>query len=513
MSDSQMNGAQRSGETEACGYYPVVIVGAGPAGLTAAYELAGRGVRSIVLERDGLVGGLARTEEYKGYLFDVGGHRFFTKVSLVQKIWTDILGSDFLSRPRLSRIYYKKKFFHYPLEPVNALLGLGLFESIRCCFSYLSAQIFPMRPETTFEAWVTNRFGKRLFHIFFDTYTTKVWGLRCDQIQAEWAAQRIRGLSLASVVRSALFTKPAGVAQKKEIKTLIHEFQYPRRGPGMMWTRCRELIEAAGSEVSLRSPVEKIRWEPGRVLSVDAAGRRYQGSHFISTMPIRELLHALDPAPPPEVLCAADDFHYRDFLLVALIVRGGNLFPDNWIYVHEPKVKVARIQNFKNWSAEMVPDPETSCLGLEYFCFEGDGLWNTPDNELIALGSAEVLQLGLIPPDAVLDGKVIRVRKAYPVYNETYRRGLDTVRRFLGSVPNLQLVGRNGMHHYNNQDHSMLTAILAVRNILGARYDLWKVNADSEYQETGFEITEDDLNALASTQPRVPAILVAHSGS
>jgi protoporphyrinogen oxidase len=226
-------------------------------------------------------------------------------------------------------------------------------------------------------------------------------------------------------------------------------------------------------------------------------------------MPIRELLHSLDPAPPADVLRAADDFHYRDFLLVALIVRGGNLFPDNWIYVHEPDVKVARIQNFKNWSADMVPDPETSCLGLEYFCFEGDGLWNTPDEELIALGSREVLQLGLIPPDTVLDGKVIRVRKAYPVYDETYQRGLDTVRGFLDSVPNLQLAGRNGMHRYNNQDHSMLTAILAVRNILGARYDLWKVNADCEYQENGFEITESDLQALESTQPLVPAI--AHS--
>jgi protoporphyrinogen oxidase len=265
MNGSLMN--PRSGETEACGEGPVVIIGAGPAGLTAAYELARRGVRSVVLERDGIVGGLARTEEYKGYLFDIGGHRFFTKVSLVEKIWTGILGSDFLSRPRLSRIYYKKKFFHYPLEPVNALLGFGLFESIRCCWSYLSAQIFPMRPETTFEAWVTNRFGKRLFQIFFDNYTTKVWGLRCDQIQAEWAAQRIRGLSLASVIANALFGKRRGA---KEIKTLIHEFRYPRLGPGMMWTRCKELIEAAGSEVALRTPVERIRWEPGRVLSVDA---------------------------------------------------------------------------------------------------------------------------------------------------------------------------------------------------------------------------------------------------
>src|SRR5262249_45071797 len=345
--------------------------------------------------------------------------------------------------------------------------------------------------------------------IFFDTYTTKVWGLRCDQIQAEWAAQRIRGLSLASVIGNALFGKRAG---SREIKTIIHEFQYPRLGPGMLWTRCKELIEASGSEVALRTPVERINWEPGRVLSVDAGGRRYAGSHFLSTMPIRELLHALDPPLPVDVLQAADDFHYRDFLLVALIVRGRNLFPDNWIYVHEPNVKVARIQNFKNWSADMVPDAETSCLGLEYFCFEGDGLWNTTDGELIALGGREALKLGLIPLGTVLDGKVIRVRKAYPVYDENYQRGLDTVRRFLDSAPNLQLVGRNGMHRYSNQDNPMLTAVLAVRNILGAHYDLWKVNADSEYQEDGSEITEDDLKALESTQPLVPAACVSKAG-
>jgi protoporphyrinogen oxidase len=265
------------------------------------------------------------------------------------------------------------------------------------------------------------------------------------------------------------------------------------------------LIEAAGSEVRLRAPVEKIRWQPGKALWVDAGGQRYAGSHFVSTMPIRELLQALDPAPPAEVLRAADDFHYRDFLLVALIVPAPDLFPDNWIYVHEPGVKVARIQNYKNWSADMVPDPETSCLGLEYFCFEGDGLWNTPDDALIAQGRAELRKLGLIPPHTAVDGKVVRVRKAYPVYDGAYRRGLDTVQRFLRSVPNLQLVGRNGMHRYNNQDHSMLTAMLAVRNILGAHYDLWNVNVDSEYQEDGTAITEDDLKALESTQPLVPA--------
>lgn len=487
--------------------YPVVIIGAGPAGLTAAYELAKHDIRAVVLEKSNTVGGLAQTAEYKGFLFDIGGHRFFTKVTLVEKMWQEVMGDDFLTRPRLSRIYYNSKFFQYPLVPLDALKGLGLWESLRCGLSYLKAQLFPIRPETSFEAWVSNRFGRRLYSIFFKTYTEKVWGIPCTELSAEWAAQRIRGLSLVSLLRTALF-RPKSQDKEKVIKTLIHEFQYPRRGPGMMWQRFREHVEARGSKVVFEAPVEKIFWEPGRVLAIQAGGRHWEGDHFISSMPIRELIEALEPAPPDEVRRAAGDFNYRDFLTVVLIIRARELFPDNWIYVHDPDVKVGRIQNYKNWSPWMVPDPEMTCLGLEYFCFEGDELWRTPDEELIELGRREVARLGLVDPETVVDGTVLRIEKAYPVYDRVYQRGLKIVRGFLEQVPNLQLVGRNGMHRYNNQDHSMLTAVLAARNIaLNRRYDLWAVNADTDYHEEGGEISEAELAALEATQPAVPVRL------
>jgi protoporphyrinogen oxidase len=481
----------------------VVIIGAGPAGLTAAYELSKQNRRAVVLEADSTVGGLARTAEYKGYLFDIGGHRFFTKVSVVEQMWWDVLGDDFLSRPRLSRIYYNSKFFHYPLEARNALFGLGLIEALRCFVSYVWARLFPRKPEKSFEDWVSNRFGTRLFNIFFKSYTEKVWGIPCRQIDAEWAAQRIRGLSLTAVIWNAL--RPSRKQNKqKVIKTLIHEFHYPRRGPGMMWMKTKDIIESRGSRVVFQAPVEKICWEPGRVISIQAGGREYSGSHFISSMPIRELIHCLSPAPPEHVLKAADDFHYRDFLTVCLICKGTNLFPDNWIYIHDPNVKVGRIQNYSNWSPEMVPDPQTSCLGLEYFCFEGDDLWTSSDSDLVELARKEVTHLRLVAPEAILDGTVVRMKKAYPVYDGSYQRGLAVIREFIRSIPNLQLVGRNGMHRYNNQDHSMLTAILAARNIAGAKYDLWQVNADTEYTEQGAAITEEELKALEASQPLVP---------
>lgn len=492
----------------------VVIVGAGPAGLTAAYELSKYGTPSVILEADKTVGGIARTVEYKGYRFDIGGHRFFTKVSLVEQMWKEILGDDFLSRPRLSRIYYKSRFFQYPLEPMNALLGLGLFESARCAVSFLLAKLFPEKPEDNLEAWVSNRFGRRLYNIFFKSYTEKVWGIPCRQIGAEWAAQRIRGLSVKTILLNALRGRERVENKQQIVKTLLHEFQYPRLGPGMMWERTREIVEQRNSRVVMNAPVDKIFWTPGRVTAIRAGGKLYEGSHFISSMPIRQLIEALDPAPPDYVRKAAADFKYRDFLTVALICRGENLFPDNWIYIHDPRVKVGRIQNFGNWSPEMVPEPGMSCLGLEYFCFEGDNLWNAPDEELKELARREIALLGLVPADAVVDAAVVRMPKAYPVYDDTYQRGLSAIREFLKTVPNLQLVGRNGMHRYNNQDHSMLTAILAARNIHGASYDLWQVNVDEEYSEEGTEVKEEDLlQKLKSTQPLVPRVLGAPTAS
>lgn len=478
----------------------MVLIGAGPAGLTAAYELSKHHVPCILLERDAVVGGLARTVEYKGYLFDIGGHRFYTKIPAVEQIWREVLGDDLLLRPRLSRIHYRSKLFRYPLEPLNALAGLGPVEAARCAFSFLAARAFPDRPEENFEAWVSNRFGRRLFEIFFKTYTEKVWGIPCREIGAEWAAQRIRGLSLPSMIWNAI----RGNGSAQPIRTLIHEFHYPRRGPGMMWNRTREIVESRSCRLLLDTPVERILWDQGGVRAVRAGGKLYTGDHFISSMAIRELIKCLDPAPPPEVRQAVNDFHYRDFLTIALIVRDDNPFSDNWIYVHDPNVQVGRIQNYKNWSPEMTPDAQNTCLGLEYFCSEGDKLWNMPDAKLIALGRRELAQLGLAEAHSFLDGKVVRVQKAYPVYDQNYQRGLRAVRDFLKCVPNLQLVGRNGMHRYNNQDHSMLTAMLAVRNVLGAKYDLWQINVDAEYHEQGVPVTEQQIKHLELTQPFVP---------
>lgn len=488
----------------------VVIIGAGPAGLTAAYQLCKAGVRSLILEKDRVVGGISRTVNYKGYHFDIGGHRFFTKVKAVDAMWREVLAEGkFLRRNRISRIFYENKFYDYPLVASNALRNLGLWNSGLIFLSYLRAQMFPEKPEVTFEQWISNRFGKRLYRIFFKTYTEKVWGIPCNEIMAEWAAQRIKGLSLLAAVKSALIKKPQGKGEV--IKTLIDAFDYPEFGPGMMWETVKEIVETNGSDLRLNSGVDKILWSRGRVdalqATIDGKPQRIEGTHFISTMPIRELIQKFDPPVPDNVLKAAEALNYRDFLTVALVIKQRELFPDNWIYIHDAAVKVGRIQNFKNWSPSMVPDPEKTCLGLEYFCFEGDGLWTMPDADLIELGKKELGLLGLATPSDVIDGSVVRMPKAYPVYDGGYAEALRVVREFLNSVPNLQLVGRNGMHKYNNQDHSMLTAMLAVKNILGANYDLWQVNAEQEYHEEVTErdkTEEDEFAMLAATQPRVP---------
>ena len=479
---------------------PVVILGAGPAGVTAASELAQSGVRSVVLEQDAVVGGLARTVEHNGYRFDIGGHRFFTKVPYIEEIWKQVLGADLLVRTRLSRIYYRSKFFHYPLEPVNALAGLGPAEALRCVASFLRSQLSPSLPENDLETWISNRFGRRLFEIFFKSYTEKVWGMPCRQISSEWGEQRIRGLSLATVMRDALGRRGG----RGSARSLVRKFYYPRLGPGMMWSRMRELVEEMGSEVVLQAPVEEIHYSRAGVTAVSAGGQLYEGGHFISSIPIRELIRRLTPRPEPELRRSLDDFRYRDFITVALIVRGGSLFPDNWIYIHDPAVSVGRIQNYGNWSPDMAPDRATSCLGLEYFCREGDELWTKSDAELAALAGRELEQLGFAAAAQILDSKVVRMPKAYPVYDDVYRRGIQAVRRFLNGVPNLQLVGRNGMHRYNNQDHSMLTGILAARNILGASHDLWDLEPDSGYFEENGGLNAAAMEALELSQPSPP---------
>jgi protoporphyrinogen oxidase len=466
----------------------LVVVGAGPAGLTAAFEAQRNGFEVTVLEKDPVyVGGISRTVRHQGNRFDIGGHRFFSKSNEIMRWWKARLPDDFIQVRRLSRIYYHGKFFDYPLKPWNALGNLGLFTSAACVLSYVWAQFPPRKPDRSFEDWVSNRFGRRLFNIFFKTYTEKVWGLPCSQISADWAAQRIRGLSLYKAILNAFRGAPQAPGSAV-IKTLIDTFDYPRLGPGQMWEKVAADFQAAGGQLHLGMQAVKLAQHDHRVIAVEAvpaggARRRFEADHFIVSMPLQETVQALDPALSPAAVAAARKLVYRDFLTVALIIEDAPLFPDNWIYIHEPTVKLGRIQNFRNWSAAMVARPGITCLGLEYFCFAGDDLWTTPDQDLIELGKRELAQLGLARPEKVKDGIVVRMEKAYPVYDPGYQENVQSIRAELARLANLQVVGRYGMHKYNNQDHSMMTAILAVKNLQGGHYNLWNVNTDAEYQE------------------------------
>ncbi len=476
----------------------VVIIGAGPAGLTAAYQLTKRGSVATILEADTVVGGISRTAERDGWRFDIGGHRFFTKVKPVEDLWMEILGEDdFLLRPRMSRIYYNNKFFDYPLKAMNALKGLGLLEAVLCMASYAWARIRPPKDQTNFEGWVTAKFGARLYRIFFKTYTEKLWGVPATTIQADWAAQRIKNLSLFKAVMNAVMPK----RNQKEITSLIEEFRYPKYGPGMMWERATELVTAAGCKVVFGAPVTAVHHEGGRAVAVtadaDGVPSRYPATHVISSMPFRDLLRVMDPPPPPEVLAAADGLSYRDFLTVALVVPEEAGFPDNWIYIHSPEVKVGRIQNFGAWSPYLVKEGRT-CLGLEFFVFEGDEVWSMPDDALVEQGKRELVQLGLLAdPSKVEAGYVVRMPKAYPMYDATYKDNLKVMRQWLeANAPNVYPVGRNGMHKYNNQDHSMYTAMLSVENIFGANHDTWTVNVEAAYHEE--REVEDKAGAASS---------------
>jgi len=477
-----------------------IIVGAGPAGLTAAYELSKANQPVVVLESDPeYVGGISRTVNYRGYRFDIGGHRFFSKSQEVEDLWTEILGADMLQRPRSSKIYYGGQFYAYPLKPFEALSKLGIFESARCVLSFVAARMHPTENPKSFEDWVVNQFGRRLFEIFFKTYTEKVWGMSCKEISADWAAQRIKGLSLGSAIKNAVLPKRNAKGRDQVVKTLIDTFRYPRLGPGMMWETCARKVRTMGGEVLLGRSVVACRLESRtgewRVAARTPEGtvEEYQAQHLISSMPIRQLVAELEPGLPPDALRAADSLRYRDFVTVGLILQERNRFHDNWIYIHDPNVKVGRVQNYKSWSPEMVPGANYCSYGLEYFCFEGDGLWTAQDEELIALAKRELEKVQLAVAADVVDGCVIRQPKAYPVYDDAYKQHVQTVRNALHEkCPNLHLVGRNGMHKYNNQDHAMMTAMLTARNIVAGetKYNVWAVNEDGEYHESGEARTE-----------------------
>ncbi len=512
---------QNTGETRV----DVAIIGAGPAGLTAGYLLTKAGKSVAIIEKDATyVGGISRTVEHDGYRFDIGGHRFFSKSQQVVDLWNEILPDDFIQRPRMSRIYYEGEFYSYPLRAFEALRNLGLWRSAMCMLSYARYKVFPVREVKSFEDWTTNQFGHKLYSIFFKTYTEKVWGMPCNEMSADWAAQRIKGLSLWGAVvdglKRSLGLNKLNDGSGKQAKTLLETFRYPRLGPGMMWEAARDKIIASGKgRLFMGSEFKQLASDGGNGWRVTAAGPDgdlvITADHAISSAPMRQLGARLHPLP--ETSLEASNLKYRDFLTVALMIKSEDLFPDNWIYIHDEKVKVGRVQNFRSWSPEMVPGEDVACVGLEYFCFEGDGLWSMKDDDLVELAKREMGILGLVSPDNVIGGTVVRQEKAYPVYDEDYATNVDAMREELEAKhPTLHLVGRNGMHRYNNQDHAMMTAMLTVENIIAGEriYDTWCVNEDAEYHEAGDEgaekalpsskVTADQATALASLRD-VPA--------
>ncbi|MEF2071559.1 NAD(P)/FAD-dependent oxidoreductase [Consotaella aegiceratis] len=488
-----------------------LVIGAGPAGLTTAYSLAKAGRSVCVLEQDATyVGGISRTVEHNGFLFDIGGHRFFSKSKEIVDLWNEILPDDFIERPRLSRIYYRGKFFAYPLKAFEAFRKLGPLESAACVASYVRARLTPVETPRTFHEWVRNQFGERLFSIFFKTYTEKVWGMSCDEISADWAAQRIKGLDLASALLDACRRSLGrSSSQGPAAKTLIESFRYPRRGPGMMWEAAARKIESLGGSLLMDRKVERLRWdEAAKVWAVEAVrgnGTRevFAARHVVSSAAVCDLMNALSPRPLS--LFHARSLRYRDFLTVVLIGESDIELHDNWVYIHDPDVRVGRVQNFRSWSPEMVPDTTSTCLGLEYFCFEGDGLWSASDAELAELAKREIGKIGLMRPEDVRDACVVRQPKAYPVYDDAYADNVAAIRRDIeANFSTLHLVGRNGMHKYNNQDHAMMTGLLTALNIQAGRtvYDVWEVNEDAEYGEAGLSGATEALKSVRAVPQR-----------
>jgi protoporphyrinogen oxidase len=465
-----------------------VIIGAGPAGLAAAYEICKQGGESVVLERMAQVGGLSRTVTHQGCNYDIGPHRFFTKNAEVNRLFKDVVADDLRTVQRLTRILYNQKLFNYPLTPLNALFGVGVLRSMAIFGSYVQSQLrrrlWPKTPET-FEHWVTDQFGYQLFDTFFKTYTEKVWGIPCSQIGADWAGQRIKGLSLGTAVWNALFP-----SQGKNIKTLVDEFLYPRRGAGMFYEKLARLIEEFGSTILTGRRVVRIDRERLRIRAIvvrDGSGREeeIEADSFLSSAPLTETVEMMNPAPPDNVLKACRSLRYRDHIGVHLKYEG-HPFPDNWMYVHDKSVRMARISNYRTFSPEMADRDEISPLTVEYFTFEGDEIWNQSNEALVSLAGRELKQVGLCDPKRIISGFVIRSRKAYPVIEIGFQDHIRVIKSWLDQLENFLPIGRSGMFKYNNQDHAIATGLLAARTVMGlGQYDPWLVNIDAEYHEAG----------------------------
>lgn len=491
--------------------FDVLIIGAGPAGLTAGYLLTKESEQSvIILEKNpNYVGGISRTEQNNNFLVDIGGHRFFSKSKEINELWQELLPNDFLERKRLSRIFYQGKFYSYPLKAFEALKNLGLFQSLYCILSYIYSQIRPIKNPNTFHEWVRNQFGERLYQIFFKSYTEKVWGLSCDKISSDWAAQRIKGLNLKSAIISAIKKSLSSLFKSKHnpnvIKTLIETFKYPRKGPGMLWEATAKKIKIKGGLIEMGANVTQLDWDSEKKIWAITVEKRidekveevkYLAKNIISSAPIQEMINAITPIPS----CAsiANNLNYRDFIIVAIVLSQPPKFQDNWLYVHDSNVKVGRIQNFSSWSPEMVPSQNEGCLGLEYFCREGDTMWESTDDELVEFAAHELKSLNLIEANQIKTGFVVRQPKAYPIYDTHYKQILAKIRtEFQLNYPQFYFTGRNGLHKYNNQDHSMMTAMLTVKNILAGKilFNVWAVNEDAEYHES---LTDDQKLALES---------------
>jgi len=466
--------------------YDATIIGAGPSGLACSYTLARAGKPALVIEKDSEAGGLCRTIDFQGNLFDIGGHRFLSKSPMINSLWREFLGNRLLLVKRLSRIYYNNKFFKYPLSFGDTFNNLGPLESTRCIASFAAARIMPKKSDETFEGWLTNRFGKRLYEIFFETYTRKVWDLSSRDISADWAVQRIKGLSLRVALKNALIKNG-----KRRPKTLAEEFHYPKRGPGEFFSKLKDSGEDNGARHDFGKTVTGIRHEGRKILALEVTIGRNQKSedipvdYLFSSMPLSTFVRSLKPAPPDDVVHSGSQLRFRSFLTVNIIVDKKELFPDQWIYVHSPQVKMGRIQNFKNWSPDMIADPETTSLGLEYFCSDRDEIWRKDDDDLISFGIDELTRMGILTRRNFIDGFVIRRKNVYPIYSIRYKDHLLALRRYLDRFDNLHLIGRGGLFRYGNSDHAMLTGIEAAKNYLqDTSREIWDLGAEQVYLET-----------------------------